>query len=389
MQEDPILSKYIKNNLDCWKNKKLNENKLVKIIHKYKLSIIKLQIKNGNVKILNLFNANKQKSYVKKSMVFLKDIAKLYPSLNIELYLYVKDTLYNEIINIYNINGKKENPYNLNDFVWGVSQSNPNYIRIVDSNKIEEYNNSFPVFCFESHSDMNGILFPAFGGDNNHITKSVNIDNIDWNEKDIDIPIFRGINICCDVSNLDKIKLINLSYVNPDKTDFKFSASKIHPIWDKHIVSRSLLQFCQNTNIIDKNLNIDDVRNYFSKDNFVSFNYLFKHKFIVTVASAKNRKWYLSNSCVLEFLFKNKKFFHEDIFEDMEDIVYFNKNNLFERLNKLKEDNYKLSKKLIKNRKQKFNNYLHYPNLVKWYGLFLMNYQKLLNHGKSYHVESK
>ena len=35
---------------------------------------------------------------------------------------------------------------------------------------------------------------------------------------------------------------------------------------------------------------------------------IIKHKFIVTVASAKNRKWYLSNSCVLEFIFKNKEF---------------------------------------------------------------------------------
>ena len=40
--------------------------------------------------------------------------------------------------------------------------------------------------------------------------------------KNIDIPIFRNKNICCDVNNFDKIKLVYFSSVNKDKTDFKF-----------------------------------------------------------------------------------------------------------------------------------------------------------------------
>jgi len=378
MQNDSVLNKYIRNNLDCWKTKNLNEEKLVKIIQKYRLPIVKMKIKNGNISILNLFNT-KINIKMHKTIVFLSDIIKIYPSLNVVLYINTRDTLYNEKINIYNINGTKGNPKNLNDFVWGVSKIDPNYIRIVDSKKIDEYNDSFPVFCFERNRDMNGILFPTFGADNNEIKKSVNIDNFNWDKKDIDIPLFRGKNICCDVSNLDKVALINFSHLNPDKTDFKFSASSSHPLWGKYIVSRSLLQFCQNKNVIDKKCDIDKFRNNFSKDNFVSFEYLFRHKYIVTVGSAKNRKWYLSNSCVLEYKFKNKEYFHEDIFEDMKDIVYFNQDNLFEKLDKLKKNNFELSKKMVNNRKQKFNDYLHYPNLVKWYGLFLMNYQNLFD----------
>ena len=44
---------------------------------------------------------------------------------------------------------------------------------------------------------------------------------------------------------------------------------------------------------------------------------------------------------------------------------------------KLRENNYELARNIVKNRKTKFNNYLHYPNLVKWYGKFLLEYQNI------------
>ena len=119
MQNDSVLNKYIRNNLDCWKTKNLNEEKLVKIIQKYRLPIVKMKIKNGNISILNLFNT-KINIKMHKTIVFLSDIIKIYPSLNVVLYINTRDTLYNEKINIYNINGTKGNPKNLNDFVWGV-----------------------------------------------------------------------------------------------------------------------------------------------------------------------------------------------------------------------------------------------------------------------------
>ena len=224
---------------------------------------------------------------------------------------------------------------------------------------------------------MRGILFPTFGADNKDFKNSINIDKFNFDDKEIEIPIFRGKNICCDINYLDKIDLINYSYLNNQDTNFKFCSKDKHPIWDKFMVSKPHLKFFQNINKIDPSINIDDFRNYFSSDNFEDLDYLLNHKYIITVGSAKNRKWYLSNSCILEYKFKNKEFFHEDIFEDGEDIIYFKLNNLKDKLNELKKNNYELSKKLIKNRKIKFNKYLDYYNLVNWYGKFLLEYQKL------------
>ena len=146
---DDVLNRYIKNNLDVWQNEKLDEDKLINIIKKYNLSIVKIQIKNKQVKILKNYQPKKGKKKLNKSITFLNDVCKVYPNLNIILYLNVSDTLYHEEINIFNVNGKKENPHKLNDFEWGYSKSNPNYIKIVDSKCIQEYNKSFPIFCFE------------------------------------------------------------------------------------------------------------------------------------------------------------------------------------------------------------------------------------------------
>ena len=57
--------------------------------------------------------------------------------------------------------------------------------------------------------------------------------------------------------------------------------------------------------------------------------------------------WYSSEvswSCILEHKFKNKEYFHEDIFNDMEDIVYFNEDNYFNKMSQLCENNYELAK---------------------------------------------
>ena len=190
-----------------------------------------------------------------------------------------------------------------------------------------------------------------------------------------DKPIFRGKNICADVSNLDKLDLINISYNNPDKYDFKMCEINKHPLWDEYIISLPLLKFWKN--IKKNNVDINKFRKYFNINNFSSFDYIFDHKYIVTVGSAKNRKWYLSNSCILEYKFKNKEFFHEDIFNDMENIIYFTENDIDEKLKKLKDNNYQLTKDIIEKRKEIFMKYLDYNNLVKWYGLFLLEYQKL------------
>lgn len=374
---DNILQKYIKNNLNYWKNKNLSEKKLKEVIKKYNLKVVQIEIKNKNAKILQLFNTKKN-AYLQKSLDFLKDVAYSFPNLNTKIYLNITDTLVYDKINIYNIKTGQKSTIRNKDFVWGVCQSNNNYIRIVESESIAELNDTFPCFCFERNKEIKGILFPAFGADNHNFKQSINIDTISWNDKNINIPIHRGNNICCDLSNIDKIKLINFSNKNKDKTDFKFSSSKNHPLWKNYIVSREHLIFFQKKNIIDKNVNIDTLRKeYFSKENFVSYEHLFKHKFIVTVSSAKNRKWYLSNSCILEYQFKNKEYFYEDIFEDMKDFVYFDEETLFDKLDKLKENNFELAQKITKNRIDTFYKYLHYPNLVKWYGLFLLEYQNL------------
>ena len=225
--EDPIINKYILNNLNYWKYINKNEDSLIKIINKYKLKVCKIILKNGTVHIEKLYNSI-QTAKLNKAITFLSDIVKMYSNLDTYIYLYIQDTLCYEKINIYNINGNLDNSRNSDNFIWGVSTSNKDYIRIVDSKKIAEYNESFPIFCFERNREMAGVLFPTFGADNNNFKVSQNIDKFIWDEKTIDKSIFRGKNICCDIPYLDKVKLINFSNRHPKETDFKFSSNRSH-----------------------------------------------------------------------------------------------------------------------------------------------------------------
>lgn len=381
IENDKILNKYIKNNLNYWKDyhksENYDENKLIEIINKYKIKICKININTKGVKIDKLYNTGVNDK-LQKTITFLTDIHKQYPELIISFYLCISDTLIYDNVSIYHTNGVKINNNNpiidkLN-FKWGVSSCG-NYIRIVDSLQIEELNYYYPCFCFERFRGGHQILFPTFGADNNNIKESNNIDPIHFNDKKNNTLLFRGFNICCDINNIDKVKLVDISYCNNEKYDFKFSSNKTHPIWNKYIVSKEHLKLFKSLNILGKDVNLDEIRNYFSNDNFMSFNDIFNHKYIVTVGSAKNRKWYLSNSVIIEMQFKNKEFFHEDIFEHGKDIIYFYVDDIDTLENNLRNINN--PQQIIDHRKKKFNKYLHYPNLVKWYGLFLTEYSKL------------
>ena len=146
MDSDIILQKYIRNNLNYWKEKRWDEKKLIEIIKKYNLHITKIEIKKGNVKILDRYNT-KINVKLKKTIDFLKDVSKEYLNLDTIIFINTSDTLNYENTNIYNINGNKTTK-KINKFVWGVAEDS-NYINIVDSEPIEEYNSSYPVFCFE------------------------------------------------------------------------------------------------------------------------------------------------------------------------------------------------------------------------------------------------
>ena len=154
---------------------------LIEIIKKYKLKVAKIKIKNDII-TEKIYNTN-ENDKLRKAKVFLSSIVKEYPFLDTYIYLNISDTLLYDKISIYNINGKKGNDKNLNDFIWGVSNSDPNYIRIVDSESIIEYNNSFPIFYFERDRNMKGVLFPTFGADNNNFKTSEKIDKILFNDK--------------------------------------------------------------------------------------------------------------------------------------------------------------------------------------------------------------
>lgn len=373
-KNDKVLNDYIYQ-LNYWKNIKFNEKKFIELIDEIKLSLVFVEIKNSEVKY-KLYNTN-YRMRIHKIIIFLNDVAQMYPYLSLKMYIHPNDTLNNNNINIYNVNGKINNEIN-HDFFYGVSRKDSNYVRILDTDNIPYINSYYPIFCFEKHRDTQSLLFPDFDADIDDIKKQKNIDNLIWEEKKSDIPIFRGKNICCDLRHLDKVKLINFSYNNKEKTNFKFSQFSENPLWGEYLISISHLKLFQNLNIIDKNINIEEFREYFSSKNFLDYKEIFNSKFIVTVGSGKNNKWYKSNSCILENKFKNKEYFYEKIFDDMIDIVYFDEKNLFKKLKLLKSNDYSLAKNITSNRKKKFDKYLNYNNLVKWYGLFLIEYSKLL-----------
>lgn len=385
-----VLQKYCTKYLEHWKNlKKWDEKLLLKLIEKHNMPLIKIEIKNKKVKMLKDFNA-KHRTKREKALTFLQDIAKVYPKLDIIIYLNLKDTLNKETINAYNIECEQiENPREtLNDFHYGVSKLNSDILRMIKTEPIKKYKNSYPVFCFECDRSMNGILFPTFGADNDDIKKSINIDPLKFEQKKDNVVFFRGRNLCTDIRNLDKFEMINLSLKNPEKYDFKMNmkertSDKIPKKESENnnagkFVCPTLVKFCQNKGVLDRNKSYEEIKDYLV-DNFVEFDDIFKHKLLLTVGSAKNRKWYLSNSCILEYRFKNKEYFYEEVFCDMESIVYVNHDTLDEKVEKLRENNYKLAKQITENRKKVFMEYLHYPNLVKWYGKFLLEYQKIKN----------
>lgn len=369
---DDVVNRFTRHNLDSWKGVDLNPQALERVINKYRFGVAKINIRKGMVILDKKFN-NCHEKYLNRSLKFLSDVSKMYEDIDTTIYLYARDTLQYDNINIYNVNGTLGNPKGLDDFVWGVSKTDKDYIRIVDSYDIPEYNKTFPLFCFERNRKMNGILFPGFDADDNNYMLSKNIDEYSFSEKDKDRVVFRGFNVCTDVNHLDKIDMMKMSYDNPDKYDFKMSSMRMHPIWGKHIVSRSLLKFWNNTRGLSTD--IDLFRDYFSIDNFMSYNDIFRHRYIATVGSAKNNKWYLSNSVVIEYKFKNKEFFHEILFRDMDSIVYFdNRENIEDKIDRLSKDDYRLAKDNIRKRKELYMKYIHYPNLIKWYGLFLLEY---------------
>jgi len=385
-----ILQRYCTKYLEHWKKqKKWDEKLLLNLIKKHEMPLIKIQIKNKKVKLLKDFNA-KHRAKREKALTFLQDIALLYPQLDIVIYLNLKDTLNREIINTYNIEGieieNTKEELNMKDYHYGVSKSNPELLRMIKTKHINKYKNSYPVFCFECDRTMPGILFPTFGADNNDIKNSVNIDPLKFEEKNDDTVFFRGRNLCTDIRNLDKFEMINLSLTDPEKYDFRMNMGErtLDKLPKKEsennnagkYVCPTLVKFCQSQGVLDKNKSYEEIQDYLV-DNFVDFDDIFNHRLLLTVGSAKNRKWYLSNSCVLEYQFKNKEYFYEEIFTDMESIVYVNKDTIEEKVAKLRENDYELAKNITENRKKIFMEYLHYPNLVKWYGDFLLEYQKI------------
>ena len=386
-----VLQKYCAKYLEHWKKqKKWDEKLLLKLIRENNMPLIKIQIKNKKVKVLKDFNA-KHRGKREKAITFLQDVVKMYPKLDTINYLNLKDTLNYEGLQVYNTYGDEIMNYKNDDYHHGVSRSNKNIIRMTKSKLIKKYKKSFPVFCFETDRDMPGVLFPTFGADNSDFKKLIDIDPFTFEEKTNETIFFRGKNLCPDMRYVDKLEMINLALTQPNVYDFRmnmeevdFNVSARKPsdnIYGGRLISEALIKLYQSKGILDCNKSYQEVKDYLV-DNFVEFEDIFKHKLLLTVGSGKNRKWYPGNSCIVEYQFKNKEYFYEEIFTDMESIVYVDKDTIAQKLEKLRENDYALAKQITENRKKVFMEYLHYPNLVKWYGKFLLEYQKIKNSKK-------
>ena len=363
-------NRFVENNLNAWKKVDKDENKLLAIIDKYKLHIAKIIIKDGRATLIKLYNRSLRNAYLVDTLTFLNDLAKRHPSIDLYLYINIKDTLHYENICYYHIDGTAIDNCVLNDFNYGISQSDNNIIRIIKSEPLDGYNESYPVFCFETHRTSNGIMMPMVGMDGESKDTCPSIIDKSFSDKNNDIPIFRTTGVTCDLSNIDKIQLVTSN----NQYDLAFASNKCHTKWGNQLLGNEYLELFKNLKLIPTDR---DLLPLFNINNFKTHRQIYDHKYIITCGSARNNKWYSSNSCIIEHYFKNKKYFNEDILLHGTDIMYFNVEcyDIVQIIDKLKDDVVGVEQ-MITNRKQKYNDFLTYDSLVNWYGEFLLLYQK-------------
>tara|TARA_B110000208_G_C11692419_1_gene402788 strand:+ start:48 stop:1085 length:1038 start_codon:yes stop_codon:yes gene_type:complete len=336
-----------------------NENELDYNIFKIE-KITLFKIENKNIIVTNNTHPHRKNLIVK----FLKDIINIYPNLKLNLYLCLLDYVGFNKIDIIDIRKNKIDDPHKHKFEWGNSKTSDDIFRIVNSKQ-----NSFncPVFTFTKYKYNNCLPFPSL----QLISFQVVKDNILFENKKNNILCMRNSNICCDLNNISRIKSLEYSFKNPSILDFKLGSKNKHSKFGNYVINKALLNLYKYEKIIDEKIDNNDFIEYFNYKNYISCQEIIENnKYLFLPFGGRYLSFYKSN-CLL-FRYKNDDWLtYEDyIFGDS--LVKIDFNEIEEKINYYNE-NETICKEIIKKRLDIFNKRLKYDNLVKEFGLYLVN----------------
>jgi len=355
-----------------------------------KNNIITFKIRLGNVEIKKIKSIRFKNTFrINIVKQFLIDISKKYPDLIFDLHLCMNDYLGGNNTTIIDMRNEKIDNPNDHTFSWGISKMDKNIISIVDSSR-DNFNKQ--IFVFTKKYNSNHILFPSlqllsngsiYNNDNDENytwTKKFNLkDNLNFEEKKNKLPLMRNTNIVFDINNLSRIKLLEYSYLNKDKIDFKLGNKINHVKFNEHLISKQFLKLYQYKNIIRDDIDLDDFYNWFKCDNYISFTDIIKNnRYFIIGYGGQYLPYYLSSSIIFKSN-KEEYLIYEDLIFNEEEIKIIDLEDIDEHIN-IYEKNCNLATKNIKSRHNKYIDYLSYDNLIKHFGKFLLDYSNKKNY---------
>ena len=358
-----MIDKLINENLDYWNHKKWNINDINDYINKKTNSFLVI-IKNK--RIFYKGKGKKDKVRFKRINKFLQDIIKVNPDLEVNFVINLSDEVTNTKIKTYNFS--EDNNSNF-EFEWGVAVNNSNVLRIETSDYIDII---FPIFSFNKTQE-GLIIFPQ----PNLINNKFYNDNINFDDKKNNIPIYRYSNIRANLFTPSRMILTEYSFKNNKYLDCKGGNNGIHPGHKQYVIPKVFIKLYKKENILDNNIDENLFYEYFNINNFIKKDDLLKNKYLICCDSWYNLIDYcLLNSILFRYSLKKCCYYEDFIFEDEKDIIIFNENNYKEKYNNV-INNIHIYKTTIQNRKNKIDKYLRYDNLVKDYGKLLLEFSKI------------
>ena len=374
--QDFTVRRLIAENLEYWKDKKWKRDNIKKFFEKYNKNkrLIFVEINFGKISYTG-YGKKRKNAFASMNKVLQAIVKhKKYNNLQVSFLISLNDEAYHRTIKTFDFRKHPNDQPTSHPFKWGVSQKSNDVCRI---EKSSSFDLNIPLFSLNHVLDGN-IIFPHENIVNNGFSK-IN-DQIQFNDKR-DKVIYRFSNIRADLNIPSRIKLVEMSYKNPDLLDCRGAKKGTHPGHDKYILQKVFLKVYRSENLIDKNLSdkdLDKMMEYYKVSNFMSKSDIIKNKYLICIDSWYNVCDYaLVNSILFRYKLDKCKYYEDFIFEDNQDFFIFDEYNFKDRLTKVKYiSNQELIKK-IEIRKKKVKNYLKFEKLIVHYGQLLTEFSKI------------
>lgn len=361
------ITKLFNDNLNYWENKRWRNRDILNYIRQFmnkKFLILVIINKNG---VRYVSNTHRERANIIKK--FINDIRNKYPNLEVSFLLNLDDEIFDTDIEIHDLReNKNDNPMS-HQFKWGVSLQSEDIIRI-ERSKLTKIN--FPIFTLNKNQDES-IVFPHPNLLKNHFST----DNIKFKDKENKVPIYRFSNARANLFMPSRIKLVELSYQNPNIIDCKGGNKEVHKGHGDYVLRKGFIKLYKHLQIINNDINENEFLEYFHIKNYIEKEKLKDYKYLIT-----NDSWYnlvdyaLYNSVIFRYKLDKAKYYEDFILEDNNDIILFDEHNYREKYNYVINNEAKMEE-MIESRKQKVANYLKYNKLVEHYGKLLIAYSKI------------